>query len=54
MGAYSHPKMAPTLMQRSKIFTSTILLTRINSFRINPILKKKKKKNTRNSKKTHN
>lgn len=51
MGAHSHPKKAPSVMQRNKNFTSKIQLTRIAEMASEQILFLKKK--TRNSKKTH-
>lgn len=43
MGAHSHPKKAPSLMQRNKNFTSKIQLTRIAEMASEQILFLKKK-----------
>lgn len=43
MGAHSHPKKAPSLMQRNKNFTSKIQLTRITKMASEQILFLKKK-----------
>lgn len=43
MGAHSHPKKAPSLMQRNKHFTTKIQLTRIAEMASEQILFLKKK-----------